>query len=139
MTLFYRYTIDHLQKGLMRCAYLAVFKCFGYNYAKQETVQILRRRICDLSIQHPSLDSLAGILKNGELSWNNSHIILPCEIEGLKCFFVIIPLHKKTTTYRFVFIPGTDNDFDEFLGMTEHFKKDNDGKKVNISFKNAFG
>ncbi len=137
LNLLYGYAMKSLQEGLLRCAYLAVFKCFGYEYARQKGVQIIRRRICDPLVKCPPLDSLTGILNGDKLSWDKSHIIIPCRIDGYESFFVIIPLRQKTTTYRFVFMPRNNN-FDEFLKMTENFKKHNDKNKINISFENAF-
>ena len=97
LNLLYGYAMKSLQEGFLRCAYLAVFKCFGYEYAKQKAVQIIRCRICDPLVKYPPLDSLTGILNGDELSWDKSHIIVPYRVDGYESFLVIIPLRQKTT------------------------------------------
>lgn len=126
------YVHNLFQKGLLRCAYLAVFNCYGYKYAKQEVVQVIRCRICDPSIQHPRLGSLIGELQNFKIPFESSHFIVNGNADGVKFFFVIIRLRKQTTTYHFVFMPSLVDNPDEFYEIMERSSKDNNGKTFHI-------
>ncbi|QDS98684.1 HNH endonuclease [Adhaeretor mobilis] len=138
LTLLYGYNKNNFQTGLLRCAYLAVFKCFGYEYANHEVVQVIRRRICDSTLEHPRLESLIGELRDGSLPYRDSYVIVPGNVNGVEFFLVILLLRKETVTNQFVYMPVPVARCDEFCDMMERSSKDNDGKKLTIPHELVF-
>jgi hypothetical protein len=138
LTLKYEYIQNRLETGLLRCAYLTLFKFFGYKYAITEPVQVIRQRISEPACKMPDLAILTGTLKKGDIPWDGSHVIVPAQMDGLDFFFVILLLRKKTTTYRFVLMPGLNNNFDKFYDMAKRFKEKNEKQSITINFAQAF-
>lgn len=126
------YIKDRFQKALLRSAYLAVFKCFGYEYANREVVQVIRRRISDTSLNYPRLGSLIGEIRNGKFKCKKSYAIAPGNVNGIDFFLVILQLRKETTTSHFVFMPSLTDNSDEFYEAMERSSMDNNGKTFNI-------
>ena len=138
LTLPFGYIKNRFQTALLRCAYLAVFKCFGYEYAKHDVVQVIRQRICAPSLEYPRLGSLIGELRDGEIPYKDPYIIVPGNVNGVEFFLVIIQLRKETTTIHCVFMPVPVERSDEFYGIMEHCSEDYKGKMLHIPYELAF-
>lgn len=138
LTFKYGYIQKRLEMGLLRYAYLVLFKCFGYKYAMSDAVQVIRGRIFEPACRNPKLDILTGTLKNSDIPWGGSYIIVPTRVASLDFFLVILLLRKKTITYRFVLMPGLKNTFREFYDMAKQFKSDTDKQTIKINFEHAF-
>lgn len=129
------YNKNRFQTSLLRCAYLALFNRFGYEYAKHDVTQVIRHRICDTSLEHPRLGSLIGKFRDGTLPFRNSYTIVERNVNGVQCYLVAIQLHKQTTTRHFVFLPALVARCEEFFGMMEWYSKENGDKKLSIPHK----
>lgn len=138
LTLNYGYIKNRFQTGLLRCAYLALFKCFGYEYAKADIVQILRRRVCDMDLEQPRLGSLIGELRNGNIQYTDAYFIVPGNVNGVHFYMVAIRLKKETETFHFVYMPVPVERSDEFFDMMERCSKDNNGVKLTIPHELVF-
>lgn len=138
LTINYGYIKNRFQTGLLRCAYLSLYKCFGYEYACTEIVQVLRRRICDMNQETPRLGSLIGELRNGAVPYTDPYFIVPGNVNGVQFFMVAIRLKKQTESYHFVYMPAPSDRSDEFFEMMERCSRDNDGVTLTIPHELVF-
>ena len=138
LTLNFGYIKNRFLTGLLRCAYLALFKCFGYEYAKQDVVQAIRRRICNMDIERPRLGSLIGELRNGTIPYTDPYFIVPGNVNGIQFYIVVIRLKKETETFHFVYMPVSVERCDKFFEMMERCANDNNGVKLTIPHELVF-
>ena len=52
LKLKYQFTHNQHESGLLRCAYLALFRLFGYGYLSFPSVEKIRGKICDWDSTH---------------------------------------------------------------------------------------
>jgi hypothetical protein len=134
----YGYALNLLNTALLRAAYLVLFKCFGYEYARHEIIQSLRRRICDTSLDQPQLGPLMIQLQNGELPYDEPHLIAPGNVNGVEFFLVILRLKKETTTWRGVYMPIPGERDAEFFGLMEQCSREHNGERLTLPRKAIF-
>lgn len=137
-SLSYGYALNTLNTALLRAAYLVLFKCFGYEYARHEIVQSLRRRICETSLEQPQLGPLMIQLQNAELPYDEPHLIAPGNVNGVEFFLVILRLKKETTTWRGVYMPNPGDRDAEFFDLMEQCSREHDGEQLKIPTKAIF-
>ena len=137
LTLNYGYSKDGFQTALLRCAYLAIFKCYGYEYARHEVVQVIRRRISDPSLRRPRLGSLIGRTR-GEIPRSDPYFVVPGQADGVDFLLVIVRLLGKTKTYHFVFMPMPSERCNEFYDVMERVSADPGHRTFTIPYELGF-
>lgn len=138
LRLNFGYIKPRFQTGLLRCAYLALFKCFGYEYARADVVQVLRRRICNMDIEQPRLGSLIGELRKETIPYTDPYFIVPGNVSGIQFYLVVIRLKKETETFHFVCMPVPVQQCGEFFEKMERHPIDNNGVKLTIPHELVF-
>jgi hypothetical protein len=126
------YSKNRFQTAVLRAAYLVLFKCFGYQYVRHEVVQVLRRRICDTSLEYPRIGSIIAEFRDCKLPVDEPHLIAPANINGVQFLLVIIRVRKQTTTYLAVFMPVPADGCDRFFDLMEQRARDHDGERFAI-------
>ena len=126
------YSENNFQTAVLRASYLVAFWRFGYEYAKHEIVQGVRRRICDPSLEHPRLSTL--IAKLGKLApkFDLPHFMVPGDVNGVGFLFVVIRVKKATTTYFGVHLPAPGDRCEEFFDLMEQYSREHDGATISI-------
>ena len=132
VTVSFQYAINNFNTALLRAAYLVLFKCFGYEYTQHEIIQTLRRRICDPTLEQPSLAALMIQLQNGELPHDEPHLVVPGNVNGVEFFLVILRLQKETTTWRGVFMPIPGDRESEFFTLMEQCAREHNGERLTL-------
>jgi len=132
VTLHFGYAKNNFQTAVLRAAYLVIFKCFGYQYAKHDVVQVIRRRICDLSLQHPRLGSLILELRNCRPPYDEPHLVTRGNVNGVEFFLVIIRVRKATTTYLGAYLPVPGDRDEEFFHVMEQCAREHHGETLTI-------
>ncbi len=133
-TMPYGYSPPRFHAGLLRSAYLILFRTFGYRYACQPIVQQLRLRIHDPNLTEPDLGAMIVELKDFDPSVDKSYFVLPYEIYERQFYFVIIRLKRKTTSHLGVYMPAFEcDDVATFLETLDRHKQVADGKRTSVS------
>jgi len=131
-TLFFDYIKNNFQTAVLRAAYLIIFKCFGYEYACHEIVQVVRRRIANPSLEYPRLASLILEARNFNPPYDAQHYVIPGNVNGVEFFLVIIRVRRTTTTYLGAYLPVPVNRSDEFFDLMELCAKEHNGKTLTV-------
>jgi hypothetical protein len=126
------YAPDKCQTALVRAAYLALFKRFGYSYAKGEVVQVLRRRICDPLLNYPRLGSLIVELREGKPPADEPYIIVAGDVNKSNFFLVILRVRKATTKRFGVFMPGPTEEGAVFFELMERCSREHNHQRLTI-------
>jgi hypothetical protein len=138
-TLLFDYIKNNFQTAVLRGAYLALFKCFGYEYVHHDIVQVIRRRITDPSLEHPRLASLILEARNFTPPYDAQHYVVPGNVNGVAFFLVIIRVRRVTTTYLGACLPVPGDRCDEFFDLMEQCAKEHNGKTLTIPTATMFG
>ena len=139
LTLFFGYDKTRFQKAVLRAAYLILFKCFGYEYARHDVVQAIRRRITDPTLEHPRLASLIIEAKNFSPGNDRQHYIVPGNVNGVEFFLVIIRVRRSTTSYLGAYMPVPVARCNEFFDLMEQCAKEHNGETLTIPEGAIFG
>lgn len=115
LTLSFGYIKNRFQTGLLRSAYLVLFRIFGYQYAKHDVVQVLRRRILDPSLATPDLRTLVGELRKNTINIDKDYFVIHGFMDGIPFFQVIIRLKGATESHQFVMMPVPHEKSDQFF------------------------
>ena len=99
VTLELGYSKRRFYTGVMRSAYLILFKCLGYEYVKHEGVQEIRRRICGDGLSESDMDCLIIELRNATLPSDRQHLVATSHRSEVGFFLVSVRLQLQTTTY----------------------------------------
>ncbi len=120
----YGYSQSSFQRSVLRVAYLALFRLFGYEYARRDVAQLLRQRISDQSMLLPNLGPMIIHVQNdlGKSNWN--YIVIPGKINAVAFFLVIIRVQKITSSYVGVFMPVPDDGCREFFQQMDQFEQE---------------
>lgn len=132
------YARNNFQSAVMRAAYLVVFKCFGYEFAKNEVVQVIRRRITDRSLANPDLGSLVVELHDCTFPYDEPHVVVPGDVNGVAFFLVIIRVRKFTTSYVGAYLPVPQARSEEFFELMEQYSHEHDGDTLTIPIEGVF-
>lgn len=132
VSFFLGYAKNPFQTALLRAAYLVLFKKFGYAYAKHDIVQILRRRICDPSVESPRLGSFIMELRNAKLPEAEPYLLTHGNVDGVPFYFVILRVKKSTTTFFGVYMPHPQADPDKYFQLMEQCSQEYNGKTITI-------
>lgn len=57
-TIYYGYSKNGFETGLLRAAYLACFERFGYEYVQHDLIQSIRRRIENSKLNESPIESM---------------------------------------------------------------------------------
>lgn len=131
-TVYFNYIKNNLNTAVLRAAYLVLFKCYGYEYARHYIVQTLRQRIANPSLDHPNLASLILEARNFTPPHDDQHYVVPGNVNGVKFFLVIIRVRRKTTTYLGAYMPVPVDRCDEFFDLMELTAKEHNGETLTI-------
>jgi hypothetical protein len=137
-TTFLGYSRDNFNRAVVRAAYLVLFQRFGYGYARHDTVQMIRRRIADPSLQHPQLGSLVLEARNFSAPCVSQHFFVNGNVNGVGFFLVFIRVRRKTTTYLGAYLPLPERRDGEFFDLMEQFTKANDRKTLTFPAESIF-
>lgn len=105
ITLNFGYIPNQFQTGLLRAAYLVLFRIFDYHYARHEVVQAVRRRIVDPSLDTPDVRTLVGELRNSTIPIDNDYFVIRGAMDDVPFFMVVIRLKRATESRHFVMMP----------------------------------
>ena len=119
VTLKYGYIQKNSQTALIRSAYLILFRHTGYNYARHEVVQSIRRGISDLSFTEAQLNSLIGRIHGRDLPPEQPYFFAYCTVDGTDFMMIIIRLKIKTMHHLSVFLPHPDSPTPRFFETIE--------------------
>ena len=139
MTLYVDCIKNKFQTAVLRAAYLVLFKCFGYQYASDDIVQSIRRRIADPSLEFPRLASLILELRNFTPPYDAQHYVVPGTVNGVQFFLVIVRVRKATTTYLGAFLPVPVERSNEFFEVMELCAKEHNGESWTFPTAGMFG
>jgi hypothetical protein len=134
----YGYSKNKFQTAVLRAGYLIIYKCFGYEYAKHEIAQVIRRRIVDPTLDKPRLGSFVIALHNFASPFDEPHFIAPGNVNGVEFYLVIIRLCNATTTHLGVYIPVPGDRSDEFFDLMEQCSREHDGETMKLPTKGIF-
>lgn len=126
------FAADRFKIGLLRCAYLALFKCFGYEYAKTSSAQVVRQRICNPSDDRFRLDSLIGKICSNERLYDEPYLVACGQISEHPICLVIIRLAKETSSHHLVFLPMGDDRNEGFFDAMEELSRVGDKQNLVI-------
>ena len=132
VTFSFGYSVNRFQTAVLRAAYLVLFRGFGYEYVQCEIVQILRRRICDTSLEFPRLGSFIMELRNCDLPADEQHLIANGDVNGVKFFLVLLRAQKHTVTNLGVFMPFPKEDSREYFDLMEQCSREFHGQRLTI-------
>jgi 5-methylcytosine-specific restriction endonuclease McrA len=121
---------NNFQTAVLRSAYLILFKCVGYEYARHDVVQRIRRRIADPSLDHPCLASLIFEARNFKVPFDSQHYVVRSDVDGVRVFTVIVRVRKATTTYLGALLPNPFDRGDEFFDLMESRSKQLHGRRL---------
>jgi hypothetical protein len=138
-TLYFDYNSNNFKTAVLRAAYLVLFKCFGYEYAKHEIVQTVRRRIAGRQLGHPDLATLILELRDFIPPHDDQHFVVPGNVNGVEFFLVIIRIRCETTTYLGAYMPVPVDRCDEFFDLMELAAKEHNGETLAIPTAAMFG
>jgi hypothetical protein len=138
ITVLHRGITINFQTAVLRAAYLILFKCFGYEYARHEIVQVIRRRIIDLSLEHPRLSSLILEVPDFMPPHDSQHYVFPGDVDGVPFFLVIIRVRKATTSYLGAYLPAPSERCGEFFDLMEQAAKEHNGKTLTFPTETMF-
>lgn len=138
-TIYLDYIKNNFQTAILRAAYLVLFKCYGYEYAHHEIVQVIRRRIADRALDHPSLASLIFEARNFTPPYDNQHYVVPGNVNGVEFFLVIIRVRRETTSYLGAYLPVPIGRCEEFFNLMELTAKEHNGETLTIPAAVMFG
>ncbi len=138
-TVFFGYRKNNFDTAVLRAAYLVLFKCFGYEYARHEVVQVVRRRIADPTLDRPRLASLIIGVRNFRSTRDSQHYVVPGNINGVGFFLAIIRVRKSTTSYVGAYMPIPGDRCDEFFDVMEQWEREHDGQSMTIPASAVFG
>jgi len=132
------YTENSFQTALLRAAYLILFMRCGYEYAKHDIVQVIRRRIIEPALDTPRLASLILDVKEFAPQKDSQHYIIRGKVSGIPLALVIIRVRRETTRYLGVYLPIPSGRSDKFFGMMEACAQAYDGKAVTFEVAQAW-
>lgn len=132
-TLSYGYAKQQLDTAILRAAYLITFWRFGYPYVTNEIVQILRRRICDRSLDYPRLGSLIVELQTNNYPLDKQYLMSPGTVNGVPFILVILRIKRATISHFGVFMPFATVEPDVFFSLMDRCAKEHNGEKFKIS------
>ncbi len=104
--------------AVLRCAYLLMFRTFGYGYILYGTLDKVRAQIFDPTIE---TDVLRGLFWLEDVSATNAVAVLR-EPSEYRCFLAILDLSTKVNRYLAVVLPGLDK---ESESIYQHWSKVN--------------
>jgi len=128
----YSYNKNRMHLAVLRCAYLILFKCHGYEYAKHSVIQTVRKRIFDPNTIEPSLASLIIGMEMFNPPEDKQHFVAPGELNGVPFFLVIIRVKQKTTSYLGAFMPIPHARSEDFFSAMKSFASKREQHKFNI-------
>lgn len=131
-TLDLGYKRNNFNTAVLRAAYLVLFKCFGYEYARHDIVQLIRRRIADLSLEHPNPASLVFEARNFAPPGELQHFVVPGNINGVEFFLVFIRLCRASRSYVGAYMPVPVARSDEFFDLMNLASEEHDGESFEI-------
>ncbi len=137
-TIFFKYSKNSFQTAVLRAAYLIIFKYFGYEWARHDVVQTVRRRIADPSLEFPRLESLVLEFNNFTPPHDSQHYVVPGNVNGVEFLLAIIRVRKKTTTYLGAFLPVPIKGSGQFFTLMEQFAKEHNGETLMVPPKTIF-
>jgi hypothetical protein len=129
-TMLFGYAKNNFQTAVLRSAYLILFKCFGYEFARHDVVQSIRRRIADQSLDHPCLASLIFEARDFNVPFDAQHYVVRSDVDGVQVFAVIVRVRKATTTYLGALLPNPFDCGDKFFELMKSRSKELDGIKL---------
>jgi hypothetical protein len=139
VTLYFEYIKDNFNAAVLRAAYLVLFKCFGYEYARHSVVETIRRRIANPSLEDPNLASLILEARNFTAPYDGQHFVVPGNVNGVEFLLVIIRIRRETTSYLGAYMPVPVDRCDEFFGLMEQAAEEHDGETLTFPTAAMFG
>lgn len=133
LTLEFGYSKNRFQTALLRCAYLVLFRIFGYHYIRNHVVQLVRRRIVDPSLDIPDIRTLVGVVKRNSVIVDNDYYVIHRFMDGIPFFQVVIRLKCTTESYQFVMMPVPHMNDDQFFVIAAKIAREN----PTLTFKNV--
>lgn len=100
-----KYRKNNFRTATVRAAYLAMFHRFGYEYAIDPDVRIMRERIANWRIDDPKLSTLTFEIREFSAPFDRQHIIVPAIFQDVRFFIVVIRLSCETVTHVGVVMP----------------------------------
>lgn len=128
------YSKNRFHTAILRAAYLALFKCYGYEYAAAEIVQAIRRRIQDPTMAHPDLKSLIIGLESNDLPIDEPHFVVPGKVNDVEFFLVVVTVKRETVSHLGAFMPVPVNGCERFFELMDIVRREREGKPFKISF-----
>jgi len=132
ITFEYGYSQNGFKTAVLRAAYLAVFRRFGYVYLNHPVVQIIREKICNSRSQHPRIGSLVFEVRNYQIPYDRPYLITGGNINDVKFAMVLIRVRKETTTYLGAILPVPLAGYEKFFETMETCSNKMNGIKLNI-------
>lgn len=131
-TILYNYARNNFKTSLLRSAYLVLFKRFGYEYAKHSIANEIRKRVMDLSLEQPNIDSLIVEARGFRPPFDDQQYVIPGSINDAEFCLVILRIRRATTKYMGVYLPLPCDDCGKFFKLMNSFAKEQNGLKMSI-------
>jgi len=132
MKLKFPFTPNRHESGLLRCAYLAMFRKYGYQYLSLNPVERIRAKICDWDSK--DLDFANQIMStDSELAKCADPYLVAKQIKAEPHYSVIIlRLHTEITRYRIILMPPRCDCAETFFQTVDQLKNESDRPSFNL-------
>lgn len=135
------YNKSMMRVAILRAAYLVAFKQWGYEYAKQPEVQVIREKIMNPDMTHPSLDPLVietWKFHGQRANEDRPYISLKFNVDGVdKFIFVIFQIKRQDSSYVAACLPCPGIGFEEFYKAVDLFKQQHEDKPTTMIVEGA--
>jgi hypothetical protein len=127
-----------IRTAVLRAAYLLAFKCFGYEYARNDVIQVVRRRIMDRSLPFPQLETLVLQFQNCNIPYDEPHLLARVVVHDLEALLVVLRVRRATTSYLGAFLPSPVEVCNEFFEIMHKASIELDGQTLTIARESLF-
>lgn len=117
------YAKNQFETAVLRAAYLVLFKRFAYWYANNEVVQVVRRRICDPTLEFPRLKSMILGIPDAELPQDQPYLLASGNLNDVPFFLVILRIRKRTTGFLGSLMPHPSADAGMFFELLDEYAR----------------
>ncbi len=132
------YTKSGFRRALIRCAYLALFRKFGYSYVKHEAPQFIRRLICESGRADPKLRSIVAEVRGANFPYNVPYFLVPVTIGNIDCALVFIRLRRLSTSIHAVYMPNTSCSPASYMDVMDRWSAQADGATLTLPLVGVF-
>lgn len=124
------FAFNNCQTAVLRSAYLIMFLHLGYGYAKNNVVQVIRNRICNITMSEPRIDSLVGEIADGDFPEDSQYWFCRTLTDGIEFRLVIIRAKVRKATFFVARMPAPNVNESRFFSAMENHAKEFGGKSV---------